>query len=865
MLSDVSIDLPVRAVLPALVAALGSAGSAVLVAPPGTGKTSLAPLAVADAVAGRVIVAQPRRVAARAAARRMAALLGEPVGGRVGYAVRGERRAGPRTRIEVVTTGLLVRRMHRDPELAGVDAVLLDEIHERQLDADLALAFSVESRATLRPELWLLAMSATPEADRFAALLGGTVPAPVVQASSALHPVTRIWTPPPRPVAPPGAGPVDRALLDHVAATVRRALVEQEGDLLVFLPGVGEIAAVAGRLAELRDSVDVLRLHGRQSGADQDAALRSGDRRRVVLATAVAESSLTVPGVRTVVDAGLSRVARLDLTRGLGALVTVPVSRAAATQRAGRAGREAPGQVYRCWSPATHERLPAQPEPEIATADLTGFALELAAWGAPGGTGLALPDPPPAAAMTVASETLTALGAIDANGRITERGRGVVAVGAHPRLARALLDGADRVGADRAAQVMALLAESTVAGSGDDLGAVWRRLRAGTDPAATARWRAEVRRLRAALPTAEAAQARDGRAGERQADGARAAGGLAGDGRVDRERMAWLPDELAAGLLVGLAYPERLARVRRPGGSAYLMSGGTAAELTPGSGLVGVDWLAVAVADRAPGAPAARIRLAAVLDEATAREAAGSLLRTEREIGWSGGDVVAREVLRLGAVELVDRPLTRPDRDAVAAALLTGLRDTGLDVLTWTPAARALRERLAFCRYALGDDWPDVSDEALLAGAPHWLGPELASARRRADLARVDVVGALRRLLPWPLAGRLDELAPERIAVPSGSRIRVDYADPAAPVLAVRLQETFGWPEAPRVGDGRVPVLLHLLSPAGRPVAVTADLASFWRSGYRQVRAELRGRYPRHPWPEDPTTATPTRRAGRRS
>ncbi|WBB51758.1 ATP-dependent helicase HrpB [Verrucosispora sp. WMMA2044] len=841
MLSDVPIDLPVRPVLPALVAALGSAGSAILVAPPGTGKTTLAPLAVADAVAGRVIVAQPRRMAARAAARRMAALLGEPVGGRVGYAVRGERRAGPRTRIEVVTTGLLVRRLHHDPELAGVDAVLLDEIHERQLDADLALAFSVESRATLRPELWLLAMSATPEADRFAALLGGTVPAPVVRASSALHPVTRVWAPPPRPVAPSGAGPVDRALLDHVAATVRRALREQEGDLLVFLPGVGEIAAVAGRLADLGDRVDVLRLHGRQSGVDQDAALRVGDRRRVVLATAVAESSLTVPGVRTVVDAGLSRVARLDLARGLGALVTVPVSRAAATQRAGRAGREAPGQVYRCWSPAAHERLAAQPEPEIAAADLTGFALELAAWGAPGGTGLALPDPPPAAAMTVAYETLTALGAIDANGRITERGRAVVAVGAHPRLARALLDGADHVGADRAAQVVALLSEPTVAGPGDDLGAAWRRLRAGTDPAATARWRAEVRRLRAALPT----------------------GPSGGPQRPDQP--GWLPDELAAGLLVGLAYPERLARVRRPGGSAYLMSGGTAAELAPGSGLVGVDWLAVAVADRAPGAPSARVRLAAVLDEGTARAAAGSLLRSEREVGWSGGDVVAREVLRLGAIGLVDRPLTRPDPDEIAAALLAGLRDTGLDLLTWTPAARALRERLAFCRYALGDDWPDVSDEALLAGAPHWLGPELAGARRRADLARVDVLGALRRLLPWALAGRLDDLAPERIAVPSGSRIRVDYADPTAPVLAVRLQETFGWAEAPRVGGGRVPVLLHLLSPAGRPVAVTADLASFWRSGYRQVRAELRGRYPRHPWPEDPTTATPTRRVGRRS
>ncbi|PZW03956.1 ATP-dependent helicase HrpB [Micromonospora phaseoli] len=839
MLSDVPLDLPVRPVLPAMVAALRSAGTAVLVAPPGTGKTTLAPLAVADAVPGRVVVAQPRRVAARAAARRMAALLGEQVGDRVGYAVRGERRVGPRTRVEVVTTGLLVRRLHHDPELPGVGAILLDEIHERQLDADLALAFTVESRIALRPDLWLLAMSATPEADRFAALLGGAVPAPVVRASAALHPVTRVWVPPPRPVPPPGAGPVDRALLDHVAATVRQALGEQDGDLLVFLPGVGEIGAVAGRLAGLRDSVDVLRLHGRQTAAEQDTALRAGRRRRVVLATAVAESSLTVPGVRTVVDAGLSRVARLDLARGLGALVTVPVSRAAATQRAGRAGREAPGHVYRCWTQAAHERLPAQPEPEITTADLTGFALELAAWGAPDGHGLALPDPPPAAAMAVATETLTALGALGLDGRITGRGRAIVAAGAHPRLARALLDGAARVGADRAAEVVAILAEQTVAGSGDDLAAAWRRLRSGTDPGATARWRTEVRRLRAALPAA---------AGDQPALGA----------------AARLPDDLAAGLLVGLAYPERLARLRRPGGSAYLMTGGTAAELPPGSALTGVDWLAVAVADRSPGAPTARVRLAAVLDETTAREAGASLLRTEREIGWSGTDVVAREVVRLGAIELVERPLSRPDRHEVGAALLTGLRSAGLDLLTWTPGARTLRERLAFCRHALGADWPDVSDEALLADAQQWLGPELAGARRRADLARVDVAGALRRLVPWSLAGRLDELAPERITVPSGSRIRVDYADPAAPVLAVRLQETFGWPDAPRVGGGRVPVLLHLLSPAGRPVAVTADLASFWRSGYRQVRAELRGRYPRHPWPEDPTTATPTRRAGQR-
>ncbi|MGK5675419.1 ATP-dependent RNA helicase [Micromonospora sp. URMC 106] len=868
MLSDVPLDLPVRPVLPRLVAALRAAGTGVLVAPPGTGKTTLAPLAVADEVAGRVLVAQPRRVAARAAARRMAALLGEPVGERIGYAVRGERRGGPRTRVEVVTTGLLVRRLHRDPELAGVGAVLLDECHERHLDADLALAFAVEARAALRPDLWLLAMSATPEADRFAALLGGAGgAAPIVRASSALHPVTRIWAPPPRPVVAPGAGPVDRGLLDHVAATVRRALRERDGDVLVFLPGAGEIAAVAGRLADLRDAVALLPLHGRQRAADQDAALRPADRRRVVLATSVAESSLTVPGVRVVVDAGLSRVARMDLARGLGALVTVPVSRAAATQRAGRAGREAPGHVYRCWSAATHERLAAQPEPEIATADLTGFALELAAWGSPDGGGLALPDPPPAAGMAVARDALATLGAVDAQGRITDRGRAIAAVGAHPRLARALLDGAPRVGAERAAEVVALLAEDTVAGPGDDLAAAWRRLRAGTDPGATARWRSEVRRLRAALPETPSATARrPGRAPRTHGTDAATAGSTggtrptAGLDPVGNPGRGDLPDDLAAGLLVGLAHPERLARARRPGGSAYLMSGGTAAELARGSGLAGAEWLAVAVADRAPGAPAARVRLATPLDEATAREAGGPLLRAEREVGWSGEDVVAREVVRLGAIELTERP-ARPGADEVAAALLTGLRRAGLGLLTWTPAALALRGRLAFCRHALGGDWPDVSDEALLADAPAWLGPELATARRRADLARVDVAGALRRLLPWSLAARLDEVAPERITVPSGSRIRIDYADPAAPVLAVKLQETFGWRDAPRVADGRVPVLLHLLSPAGRPVAVTADLASFWRTGYPQVRAELRGRYPRHPWPEDPTTAAPTRHA----
>ncbi|MEV0730177.1 ATP-dependent helicase HrpB [Polymorphospora sp. NPDC050346] len=832
MLSARMPDLPVRAVLPAVTGALQRAGSAVLVAPPGTGKTTLVPLALAGA--GRVVVAEPRRVAARAAARRMADLLGEQVGDTVGYTVRGERRVGPRTRVEVVTTGVLVRRLQRDPELPGTDVVLLDECHERHLDTDLALAFTVDVRATLRPDLRLLATSATADARRLSAVLGPDRPAPVVVAESALFPVDVVWAPP-GPVDPPHGLRVDPRLLDHVAATVRVALRDDTGDVLVFLPGAGEIAAVAGRLGDLRGDVDVIALHGRQSGREQDAALRAAARRRVILATAVSESSLTVPGVRVVVDAGLARVPRTDHARGLGALVTVPASRAAATQRAGRAGREAPGRVYRCWPAATHERLPAHAEPEVAVADLTGFALQLACWGAPDGTGLALPDPPPEGALRVATATLAALGAVDADGRVTPRGRSIAATGTHPRLARALLDGAGTIGARRAAEVVALLSDEGPAGSGDDLVTAWRRLRTGADQAATARWRTEVRRLTTAL----------------------------GSGTPDPDHPAPdtpVTDDLAAGLLVGLAYPERLARLRPGATTTYLMAGGTAADLPPGSGLAGTPWLAIAVADRSPGRGGARIRLAAAIDEATAREAGAAQLSREREVGWVDGDVVARDVERLGAIVLADRPIARPDPAAVGAALRGGLERAGLTLLTWTPAARALRERLAFCRLALGEPWPAVDDAALLDRVDAWLGPELAGAVRRADLARIDVAAALRRLVPWPQAARLDEVAPERLAVPSGSRVRVDYTDPAAPVLAVKLQETFGWADAPRLADGRVAVLLHLLSPAGRPVAVTRDLASFWRTGYRQVRAELRGRYPRHPWPEDPTTAEPTGR-----
>ncbi|MFJ4031737.1 ATP-dependent helicase HrpB [Streptomyces griseoluteus] len=821
---DALAALPVRSALPDLTAALDERGTAVLVAPPGTGKTTLVPLMLAGLVGGgparRVVVAEPRRIAARAAARRMAWLLGEKPGVSVGHTVRGERVVGPHTRVEVVTTGVLLQRLQRDQELTGVDVVVLDECHERHLDADTAAAFLWDVRGTLRPDLRLVAASATTDARGWARLLGG---APVVEAAGASYPVDVIWAPPARPVRPPHGMRVDPALLAHVVSVVRRALAEQCGDVLCFLPGVGEIARVAGHLGRLSE-VDVLQVHGRAPAAVQDAVLSPGERRRVVLATAVAESSLTVPGVRVVVDSGLAREPRVDHARGLSGLATVRASRAAGAQRAGRAGREAPGVVYRCWDQAEDTRLPAFPAPEIKVADLTAFALQASCWGDPDATGLALLDPPPAGAMAAARDVLTAVGAVDPLGRATPRGTRLSRLGLHPRLGRALLDSPTP-----AAETVALLSEEVPREYGDDLAGALRRARRGGD-AYTARWAAEVRRLR-------------GAAGP---DGT-GAPGPAGEP---------LGDEAAVGRTAALAFPERIARLD---GGSYLMVSGSRVELDEGSALRGAPWIVVAVADRAVGKGHGRVRLGAAVREDVARAAAAPLLEEREEVRWADGEVVARRVERLGAVELAVRALTRPDPESVRAALVHGLEREGLGLLRWTEHARLLRQRLAFLRARLGEPWPDVSQEALLARVDAWLEPELGRARRRADLGRIDAGQALTRLLPWAggEAARLDELAPERIAVPSGSRVRVDYTDPERPVLAVKLQEMFGLRETPEVAG--VPLLVHLLSPAGRPAAVTADLASFWRDGYRAVRAELRGRYPKHPWPEDPATAEPTR------
>ncbi|MFF4955849.1 ATP-dependent helicase HrpB [Streptomyces sp. NPDC001222] len=832
--------LPVRSAVPALGNALDEHGVAVLCAPPGTGKTTLVPLVLAGLVGGgparRVVVAEPRRIAARAAARRMAWLLGEQPGHSVGHTVRGERVTGPHARVEVVTTGVLLQRLQRDQELSGVDVVVLDECHERHLDADTVAAFLLDVREALRPELRLVAASATTDAEGWARLLGG---APVVEAEGVSHPVEVVWAPPTRPVRPPHGLRVDPALLTHVASVVRRALAECEGDVLCFLPGVGEISRVAGQLGGLGD-VEVLQVHGRAPAAVQDAVLSPGAGRRVVLATAVAESSLTVPGVRVVVDSGLAREPRVDHARGLSALTTVRASQAAGRQRAGRAGREAPGRVYRCWSEAEDVRLPRFPAPEIRLADLTGFALQTACWGDPDASGLALLDPPPGGAMAAARSVLTAVGAVDATGRATDRGVRMSRLGLHPRLARALLDAAPEAGANRAAEVVALLSEEPPREYGDDLAAAWRAARRGSD-AYAGRWRDEVRRLRSAADSLPV-----------RADGAR---------HRDAERPTRPTDDQVAGLVAALAHPERLARAD---GGSCLMVNGTRAEPADGSGLRGAPWLAVAVADRPVGAVHARVGLAAVVDEDVARRAAAALHTEGEEVRWADGDVVARRVERLGAVELTVRPLRDPAPGLVRDALLAGLREEGFDLLRWSPGAHVLRQRLAFLRLHLADPWPDVRDDALHARVEEWLEPELSRARRRADLARIDAGQALSRLLPWSTgdAARLDELAPERITVPSGSAVRVDYGDPERPVLAVKLQEMFGLQESPRIAG--VPVLVHLLSPAGRPVAVTADLASFWRDGYRAVRAELRGRYPKHPWPEDPASAEPTRHTNAR-
>lgn len=834
--------LPFAACADELTAALGgaqatdgaAAGAVVVEAPPGTGKTTLVPPIVANWIAHsalgssaagartqRVVVTQPRRIAAGAASRRLAQLTGTRVGELVGITVRGRREVGPDTLVEVVTPGVLLRRLLNDPGLSGVGAVVLDEVHERGLETDLLVGMLAEVR-TLRDDLAVVAMSATLDAAHFAELLE----AQVVSATSVLHPLEVEWAPPPG--AFNDARGLSRDFLEHVVATTSEAWTRHadtahgDGDALVFLPAANDVSRVAERLAPRVSGVDVLELHGRLPLAEQDrvtAGRRAGDSPRIVVTTAVAESSLTVPGVRLVVDAGLSREPRRDATRGMSGLVTVRCSRDSAVQRAGRAAREGAGVVVRCYDATRFAAMPEHVTPQVAVADLTGAALVLAAWGAPSGVGLPLPDPLPAAALADATSTLTDLGALGADGRITSIGRTLAAVPTDPRLARALL--AEQADARTAADVVAMLGDD-LRPEGADLPGLLAALRSGRHPG-SGRWRQESARLARLV-------------GERAADG-------------PRQAVSRSPD--IVGHLVALAYPRWIARRR---GDTYLFASGTRAALPPGSPLSGHEWLAVADVARAQGrateSSGAMIRAAAPLSEETAMLAGASLLVDEERCRLDGGRATARRVRRLGAIELSSTPVA-PSAAGLADMWRDVLGRNGLGILPPDPGADALRRRLAFCHLHLGDPWPDVSDDALLARLDRWFD---LSATRVGDIR---LGHALRAMMPWPEASRLDELAPERLTVADGRSARVEYpedsTDPAQrPVVAVRLQSCFGMTRTPRLADGRVPVLFHLLSPAGRPLAITDDLASFWAGPYSQVRAEMRGRYPKHPWPENP-------------
>lgn len=842
----ISRSLSFAAAVPDLRAALRDSRTAVVSAPPGTGKTTLVPPVVAGLVPGKVVVTQPRRVAARAAARRLAALDGTPLGDRVGFAVRGETTTSPGTIVDVMTAGVLLRRLLDDPELAGIGAVIVDEVHERSLESDLLMGLLTDVTA-LREDLVVIAMSATIDAAAFATVLahGGT-PAPIVAHDVPAHPLVVHYAP------SPGARLTEHGVtsdfLRHVARTAvdahRAALAtDSSADALVFVPGAREVAAVAQAAAQMAPELDVRELHGGMRAHDQDAIIagrRASAPARMIISTSLAESSLTVPGVRLVIDSALARVPQRDSIRGMTGLVTVPASRAAAIQRAGRATRQGPGMVIRCTDERTFAAAPARPAPEIATSDLTDAALLLACWGTPGGEGLSLLTPPPADALTDAVRALTVRGALDSDGRVSAKGRQLGRIPVDARLAHALCDGATRVAVDDAADIVALLASEPRTPDAD-AAAVWRAIRSGRH-ADVRTWQRESHRLRRHIST------------------------------VSADRSASRPDDDLS-WMIALAYPERIARRvdRTARGATYLLASGTRAGLT--GPLADAEWLAVADVSRAHSRAAAGsgavIRLAAALSLRDAEDAAGTLVSEEVKVTFLGGRLSARRERMLGAIVLSSTAIAPTPDQTTLRAIADALQAHGLEMFGWSEEAQALRNRLAFLHRVIGTPWPEVSTRALLHDSETTWGPEIARVAEGTPAAKVDATAALRRLLPWPQASDFDRLAPERLQVPSGSSVSIRYPahddDTGRPIVAVKLQECFGWAQTPRLADEKVPVLFHLLSPAGRPVAVTDDLASFWSGPYRDVRAEMRGRYPKHPWPEDPWTAVPTRHTTRRA
>ena len=813
--------LPIDAMLPSLQEVLRLHRRAVLRAPPGAGKTTRVPPSLIGAPwleGKKIIVLEPRRLAARAAAYRMAAERGEVPGETIGYRVRMETKVGPSTCIEIVTEGVLTRMLQTDPSLTDIGLIIFDEFHERSLQADLGLALCRQAAQLLRPDLRLLVMSATLETGRISQSLGD---APVLTSEGRTFDVETKW------LNSQVSGPVDEAVAD----TVVEAISETYGSCLAFLPGRAEIARVERRLknADLSPDIDVLPLYGDLSLAAQSRVIEPAKtgRRKIVLATAIAETSLTIEGVRIVVDSGRSRRLVHDPSSGMDRLVTDKVSRAEADQRRGRAGRTEPGMCHRLWPQAQEGALSQQARPEILTADLTSLALELAVWGAKS-EDLDWIDRPPEAAYAVARRLLTDLGALDDRGTVTEHGRAIAAIPLHPRLSHMVVQAAAKGWGPTACCVAVLLTERDPMKGDIDMAPRLAQMASPKGP-----W---IALSKLAKRTARAA-------------------GIGFNGTIDLR---------LAGLLIGLAYPDRIAQ-RRPGSDGrYILSGGRGAKLAAGDPLAAHEFLAVADLD---GRSEARIYRAAPLTREQVDELYSDRYREIDIVDWDrrSARVVAQRQTQFSSLVLDKEPLADPPEDLVTKALLAAIRDRGLGMLPWTDAASRLRQRVVFLAHVSPGDWPDWSDAALMDTLEDWLAPYCGGLRHVDDFGKLDLSQILNTALGWERMRDLDRLAPDAIAIPSGREAKIDYRDPSKPVLAVKLQEMFGSKTSPHIADGRVPIVMHLLSPAGRPFAVTGDLARFWSTGYNEVRKDGRGRYPKHPWPDDPISAAATAATKRRA